>query len=183
MKLILASNSPRRRELLSKLNYPFEVVSPDCDEQDDATTPENLVKDLAFRKAMTVHASHRDDAIIGCDTVVDLDGEVLGKPKDRDEAINMLTRLSGRTHKVHTGLFVICGVKMWLLCETTVVVFRELSSDEIVAYVDGGSAMDKAGAYGIQDSGFVADIDGDYDNVMGLPTYRVKKILETIYGR
>lgn len=180
MKLILASNSPRRRELLSQLNYPFEAISPDCDEQDDATTPENLVKDLAFRKAMTVHVDHRDDAIIGCDTVVDLDGEVLGKPKDRQDAVNMLTRLSGRTHKVHTGLFVICGVRMWLLCETTSVTFRPLTTDEITAYVNSGSPMDKAGAYGIQDTDFVTNIDGSYNNVMGLPTERLKKILESV---
>lgn len=178
MKLILASNSPRRRELLSQLNYPFEAISPDCDELDDATTPENLVKDLAFRKAMSVHVNHRDDAIIGCDTVVDLDGEVLGKPKDKQDAVNMLTRLSGRTHKVHTGVFVICGVKMWLLCETTAVTFRPLQSREITDYVNTGSPMDKAGAYGIQDSDFVTNIEGSYNNVMGLPTERLQGILE-----
>lgn len=181
MQLILASGSPRRRELLSKLNYPFQVVPATGEELSYATDPRDMVKELASRKAAEVFADHPDCIVVGCDTVVDLDGNVLGKPRDRADAIAMLTALGGRTHYVHTGVSVLSPKGVWLFCDSTEVRFRQLSDEEIARYVDSGNAYGKAGAYGIQDSGFAESYVGDYDNVVGLPVYRLKQILDTIY--
>ncbi len=184
MQLILASNSPRRRELLSKLNYPFDVVPATGEEISTAVDPRDIVQELASRKATEVFASHGDCVVVGCDTVVDFDGRILGKPKDRDDAIAMLCALSGNVHFVHTGVCVLSPVGVWLFCDSTEVHFRKLSSDEITRYVDSGQAFGKAGAYGIQDDcHFVSSYKGDYDNVVGLPLYRLKQILQTIYNR
>lgn len=180
MKLILASNSPRRRELLSKLNYTFDVVPADCDEFTNAANPADMVKELALRKALNVYKKNNDCCVIGCDTVVDLNGKVLGKPHSYDEAVAMLTELSGRTHKVHTGVCVMSARSVHLFVDMSLVTFDNLSDERIMKYVDTGSPMDKAGAYGIQDSGFVKSIQGSYDNVMGLPTERLSKILKCV---
>lgn len=183
MRLILASGSPRRKELLAKLPYKYTIIPSACDEVSTAVLPKDICVELACRKAMSVFSQHLDSVVLGCDTVVDLNGELMGKPKDNADATFMLTRLSGKTHKVHTGVCFASASGVWLFCETTDVAFRKLTEDEIARYVDGGSAMDKAGAYGIQDSGFVAEIRGDYDNVVGLPTTRVAEILKQIYKR
>ncbi len=184
MQLILASSSPRRRELLSQLQYPFEVIPAVGEEVSTAIEPTDIVKELASRKATEVFMAHREDVVVGCDTVVDFDGQILGKPKDRDDAFRMLRLLSGKTHLVHTGVCVISSVGVWLFCDSTEVHFRSLSEREIADYVDSGEAYGKAGAYGIQDdSRFVESYTGDYDNVVGLPLYRLKKILDTIYKR
>lgn len=180
MKLILASNSPRRRELLSQLNYEFEVVPADCEEYTNASTPCDMVKEIALHKALNVYKRYPDCCVIGCDTVVDLDGKVLGKPKNADEAAAMLQSLSNRCHKVHTGVCVLCKDAVYLFCETSEVTFEELSRERINAYVATGSPMDKAGAYGIQDSGFVQDIWGSYRNVMGLPAERLQEVLQCV---
>ena len=116
--------------------------------------------------------------VIGCDTVVDLDGKVLGKPHSVDEAVSMLKSLSNRQHKVHTGVCVISQKSIHLFAETSSVTFDKLSDERIRNYVATGSPMDKAGAYGIQDSGFVSGIVGSYDNVMGLPTEKLFAILK-----
>ena len=182
MQLILASGSPRRRELLSQLNYPFETIPAEGEEVSTATLPVDVVKELASRKATEVFAAHRDCVVVGCDTVVDLDGKILGKPKDREDAINMLHALSGNVHYVHTGVCVLSPVGVWLFCDSTEVRFRKLGDEEIVRYVDAGEAYGKAGAYGIQDdSRFAESYTGDFDNVVGLPIYRLKEILDTIY--
>ena len=181
MKLILASNSPRRKELLSKLGYPFEIIPSDCEEISTAVRPQDVVCELACAKASAVFSRNTDCVVLGCDTVVDLDGRILGKPADRADAIAMLTALSGKTHLVHTGVSVISPVGVWLFCESTSVTFRRLTEREIVRYVDGGYADGKAGAYGIQDCDFVSDYNGDFDNVVGMPVYKVKQILDTIY--
>lgn len=184
MQLILASSSPRRRELLSQLNYPFVIIPAHGEERSSATDPTDVVKELAERKATEVFSVNSDCVVVGCDTVVDLNGQILGKPRDRDDALQMLRRLSGNTHFVHTGVCVLSPVGKWLFCDSTEVRFRVLSDDEIVRYVDEGRSFGKAGAYGIQDDvRFVDRYKGDFDNVVGLPTYRVKKILETIYKR
>ena len=180
MKLILASNSPRRRELLLKLNYKFDIIPADCEEFTNAATPYDMVKELALHKALNVYKQNDECCVIGCDTVVDLDGKVLGKPHSRDEAIAMLTALSGRQHKVHTGVCVMSKLAIYLFVETSSVTFDSLSDERIKQYVDTGSPMDKAGAYGIQDSGFVKEIVGSYDNVMGLPGESLKKVLQQI---
>ena len=184
MKLILASNSPRRRELLSKLGYPFEIIPSNCEEITTCVTPTDIVQELAQLKAHEVYASHRDSVVIGCDTVVDFNGEILGKPKDFSDASRMLHGLSGNTHYVHTGVCILSPVGSWLFCDSTKVVFRSLTDAEIDAYIAGGQAYGKAGAYGIQDdSHFAASYEGDFDNVVGLPTYRVQQILSEIYKR
>ena len=184
MKLILASNSPRRRELLSKLSYPFEIIPSNCEEITSSTKPTDIVQDLAKLKAREVFATHSDCVVIGCDTVVDFNGVVMGKPKDHADAYRMLKALSGNTHYVHTGVCIRSPVGEWLFCDSTKVVFRSLSDREIDDYVSRGEADGKAGAYGIQDdSCFAASYEGDFDNVVGLPTYRVKDILDKIYKR
>lgn len=180
MKLILASNSPRRRELLSQLNYSFDIIPSDCDEVTTAASPCDMVKEIALHKALNVYKRYPDCCVIGCDTVVDLDGKVLGKPKDCGEATAMLTALSGRSHKVHTGVCVLSKYAMYLFTDTSDVMFCNLTSESIQAYVATGSPMDKAGAYGIQDSGFVKEIVGSYHNVMGLPTERLKDVLDCV---
>ena len=184
MKLILASNSPRRRELLSKLGYPFEIIPSNCEEITTSAKPTDIVQDLASLKAREVFATHTDCVVIGCDTVVDFNGVIFGKPKDCSDASRMLHELSGNTHYVHTGVCILSSVGDWLFCDSTKVVFRSLSAKEIQDYIASGQAYGKAGAYGIQDdSHFAASYVGDFDNVVGLPTYRVKEILDSIYKR
>lgn len=184
MKLILASNSPRRRELLSQLDYPFEIIPSNCEEITTATKPTDIVQELATLKAKEVYANHPDCVVIGCDTVVDFNGVIFGKPKDRADAWRMLKALSGKTHFVHTGVCILSPVGEWIFCDSTEVRFRELSDKEIQTYIDNGEADGKAGAYGIQDdSHFAASYEGDFDNVVGMPVYRVRKILDTIYKR
>ena len=184
MKLILASSSPRRRELLSKLDYPFEIIPSNCEEVTTATEPTDVVQQLAALKAKEVFSSHPDCVVIGCDTVVDFDGQIMGKPKSRSDAVRMLKALSGNVHYVHTGVCILSPVGQWLFCDSTEVHFRDLSDEEIRRYVDNGEADGKAGAYGIQDdSQFAASYKGDFDNVVGLPVYRVQEILDKIYKR
>ena len=184
MKLILASNSPRRRELMAKIGYPFEIIPSNCEEITSTVIPTDMVQELATLKASEVFSRHPDSVVIGCDTVVDFNGEIMGKPKNRADASRMLHALSGNTHFVHTGVCVLSPVGRWLFCDSTKVVFRNLSDAEIENYVASGQADGKAGAYGIQDdSCFAASYEGDFDNVVGLPTSRVQKILDEIYKR
>ncbi len=182
MQLILASASPRRRELLSELHYPFTIIPARSKETTSATEPVEVATDLARRKAAEVFATHPDSVVVGCDTVVDLDGQIFGKPRDRQDAIRMLRQLSGRTHFVHTGVCVMWGDNVTSFCDSTEVRFRDLGEEEIARYVDSGEAYGKAGAYGIQDDArLVSDYLGDYDNVVGLPNYKLKQILDKIY--
>lgn len=182
MDIILASQSPRRRELLSQMGLKgFKVTSPEVDEEIDGNLPPaRIVEELSLRKASAVaeHADE-DDLIIAADTIVVLDGAVLGKPADEREAFAMLTALSGNRHHVYTGVTVIQGGRAVTQHEVTAVTFRELEPGEIDHYIATGEPMDKAGAYGIQGLGslLVSGIDGDYFNVMGLPVYRLGRIL------
>lgn len=180
MKIILASNSPRRKQLLQQAGFSFDVIPSQIQECSTFADPCDIVKELATQKALDVHKSNNGCIVIGCDTVVDVDGKVFGKPKDFDDATQMLTKLSDRAHLVHTGLCIVWDNGIAVDSETTTVVFRALSSDEITAYVNGGSPMDKAGGYGIQDSGFVQNIVGNYDNVVGFPTNKVADIIRKI---
>lgn len=180
MGVILASQSPRRKELMEKLNIPFTVRVADIDETPD---PKLSVKeDVARLSRLKAEAIPRqpEDIVIAADTIVVLDGGQLGKPKDRAEAKQMLTRLSGRAHQVMTGLTLLQGCKQVTHVEVTEVTFRPLSPAEIQAYVDSGDCDDKAGAYGIQSGGalFVEKICGDYYNVVGLPVCRLACILK-----
>lgn len=182
MDMILASQSPRRKELLGQMGLRgFKVTSPEVDETvDEHLPPAQVVEELSRRKAMAV-ARHADgdDLIIAADTVVALEGAVLGKPADQREAIAMLTALSGNRHYVYTGLTVIQGDRVVTQHECTTVTFRELEPEEISHYIATGEPMDKAGAYGIQGLGamLVSGIEGDYFNVVGLPIFRLSRIL------
>ena len=193
MKLILASQSPRRRELLSMLGLHIDIFVPDTKEDCDRSvlSPEELVMGLACRKAraaadqLTQSGRNTDDSIIlAADTVVALDGTILEKPADEDEARRMLSALSARRHEVFTGIAAMYRGRLAVDYQTTGVRFRTLTSDMIETYIASGEPMDKAGAYGIQSRGclFVEGIDGDYFNVVGLPIVRVDEMLQSSFG-
>lgn len=174
-KIILASASPRRRELLAQAGFEFEVVSSDVDEVvDPSLTPDKLVMSLARQKAQAVAQNRTDCVVIGSDTVVVLDGKVLGKPRDEADAVRMLESLSGRKHEVYTGVCISFAGETHCFFERTSVNFCELDGEQIKAYVATGEPMDKAGAYGIQGKGcvLVEGIEGDYFNVVGFPVSR-----------
>ena len=182
MALILASQSPRRRELLARMGLESFEIRPAAGEErtDPSLSPALLVEELSRQKAREIAASAQsDDVIIAADTVVAIDGQVLGKPRVRDHAVQMLGMLSGRTHTVFSGVTVRRGDCVLTQHEATDVVFRTLTPEEITAYVDTGEPMDKAGAYGIQGRGcvLVEQIRGDYYNVMGLPVCRLALML------
>lgn len=187
MEWILASASPRRRQLLKELLDDFTIIVAKGEEKaDDTLSPAALCKALATQKAREVFSLHAkgEKYVLGADTVVAIDGQVLGKPKDEEDAKRMLKLLSGRTHEVFTGVCIItpCG-KEFTDVSCTRVRFYPLQDDWIDVYVQGGSPMDKAGAYGIQDGGLVQEIDGSCSNVVGLPQElcgeMIKKITET----
>ena len=180
--IILASQSPRRRELLARMGIPhFDVIAAREEEQTDPTLPAGrLVKALAQQKAREVAARVPPDAIvIAADTVVAIDGEILGKPHSPAEAAEMLQKLSGRQHTVCTGVAVRQNDVELVEGESAQVRFRPLSPQEIAAYIATGEPMDKAGAYGVQGYGclFVEGIVGDYYTVMGLPVCRLGRML------
>ncbi len=185
-KVILASKSPRRLELISMLGITPRVFVSDFDEGSvTASSPTELVKALSLGKAEGVSDKVEGECIIiGSDTVVELDGKILGKPKDNDEAFAMLSSLSGTCHSVHTGLTVIYKNKTVSVCETTKVYMRKLSPAEIQSYISTADPLDKAGAYGIQGYAgcFIEKIDGDYYTVMGLPLCTLVKILRDSFG-
>ena len=179
MTLVLASTSPRRRELLARLTSDFIVVPGEADETASGS-PDAQAIGAALAKARSV-ASRNPGVIIGADTIVLLDGRILGKPRSKEEAREMLSQLSGRDHAVLTGL---CVISTWTgeersVCERTTVRFRRLPPDEIEAYLESGEYLGKAGAYGIQGraGAFVTGIEGDYHNVMGLPLCRLVLLL------
>ena len=182
MKIILASQSPRRKELLERMGIrDFETISPNVDESVfHGLPPEELVRRLSAEKAAAVAGRAGEDAIvIAADTVVALEGAVLGKPADELDAFKMLSALSGVRHQVYTGVTVCRGGEKQTAHEVTDVTFRELSEEEIEHYIATGEPMDKAGAYGIQGYGalLIQGISGDYYNVMGLPVCRLSGML------
>lgn len=185
---ILASRSPRRRRLLEQIGMSFEVSVSDVSEDlSDEIAPEAAAEMLALRKAEDVARRNPHAVTLGADTIVVIDGEILGKPGDAAEAAAMLRRLSGRSHTVITGIALVHpqSGRTVQASEATVVTFGPMDSDEIAAYVASGSPMDKAGAYGIQDDRgalFVARIEGDYYNVVGLPLYRMYRILRESFS-
>ena len=179
MRLILASQSPRRREMLALMDYEYEVIVSDANEDVPPCTPAEFVEKLAERKAEAVFSSHEDCCVIGADTIVYLDGSIIGKPKDRDDAFRILSLLSGRTHTVYTGVAILANGKRHLFHDETEVTFAPLSPEEIRAYIGTGEPLDKAGAYGIQGPGslLVERINGSYFNVIGMPNQRLYKAL------
>ncbi|MBR4767475.1 MAG: septum formation inhibitor Maf [Lachnospiraceae bacterium] len=177
-ELVLASNSPRRKELLERLGFRFTVKTAGVRETyDPGWEPGKIVEHLAFIKADAVFRQCPDAVVLGADTIVVLDGEILGKPKDREDAFRMLKELSGRTHDVYTGVAILSEEEKTCFFERTGVTFFDLSDEEIRSYIATGEPMDKAGAYGIQGCGMslVKKIDGDYYTVVGLPAARVAR--------
>lgn len=181
MQYVLASASPRRRELLKQILPEFEVIPAECGEEVNLSLfPEQMVLALAERKCEEVFEKNPDKTVIGCDTVVVFGGQVLGKPKNRDDATRTLKMLSGKTHFVITGVCVKNKFYQKSAFDKTEVRFNPLSDDFIKIYVDSGAPLDKAGSYGIQDGGFVKEYFGSYTNVVGLPVTLVKKLLEEV---
>lgn len=179
MQLILASQSPRRREILGLTGLDFTVQAADIDEtMDPGKRPFDEVARVSREKALTVHREP-EDVVVAADTIVVCGGTVLGKPKDAQDAFRMLSMLSGRDHQVMTGMTVLRGNEIITTTEVTDIHFRKLTDSEIRAYIATKDPMDKAGAYGIQSGGalFVTGIEGDYYNVMGLPVCRLVTIL------
>ena len=181
MGLILASASPRRKELLSRMGLDFVVRTADCDETlDPLAAPEDEVARLSLLKAHSVlPLCDPNDVIVAADTIVVCDSLMMGKPHSHDDAFSMLRRLSGREHKVMTGLTVLSNNNQQTVTVTTGVRMRQLSDEEILAYIASGEPMGKAGAYAVQGLAamFIAGIDGDYYNVVGLPVCTLTTIL------
>ena len=179
--LIMASSSPRRKELLEELQIPFVISSSNVDESfDPSLSPEKIVIDLAERKVEAIYLNNQHSFILGADTVVCLDGVILGKPTSREDASRMLSELSGKTHSVYTGVAIMANGICSTFYEKTDVLFWELTDEEIHDYLDTGEPFDKAGAYGIQGVGrtLVKEIKGDYFTVVGLPISRTVRELK-----
>lgn len=193
-RIVLASASPRRRELLSQIGVEFEVKPADGEERIISTEPSKVVEELSGQKAMfTAKALEKESGhvpegciVLGADTIVSYEGRILGKPSDKEDAIQMLSMLQGNTHQVYTGVTVLKekqgSWKSHTFFECTDVIFYPVTWEEIVEYVNSGDPMDKAGSYGIQGAwgAYVKGIHGDYNNVVGLPVarliYETKKI-------
>lgn len=186
--IVLASSSPRRKELLSQVLIPYTVHAADADETIlEGTAPSDAVEQLALRKAEAVFMLYPDAAVIGADTVVVHNEHILGKPADEAEAYAMIAGLSGTVHSVYTGVAIITQNEQIIFHEKTDVEFWELSEEEIAGYIQTGEPFDKAGGYGIQSAGalFVKAIKGDYFTVVGLPLsslYRHLKRLGVVTG-
>ena len=180
-RVILASGSPRRRELLAYILPEFDVI-PSGIEEIASGSPAQQVETLAADKAADIAGKYLNAVVIGADTLVAVDDQVLGKPADEAEAAAMLKLLSGRTHTVYTGVAVVSNGKAHTVVESTLVTFCPLSDDEIREYIATGEPMDKAGAYGIQGYGgkYITSIDGCFFNVMGLPLNRLYNLLKNI---
>ena len=181
--IILASKSPRRRQLLSMMGLDFIVQTADIDEtMDKSQTPAHEVAAVSARKAEKIAWEHPDDVIVSADTIVVIDGKILGKPKDEEDAARMLRLLSGRTHTVYTGLTVHANGESKTQVVGTDVTFRELTDAEIAAYIKTKEPMDKAGSYAVQGffARYIDGLKGSYANVMGLPVHLVYQELKKL---
>jgi septum formation protein len=181
--LILASTSPRRKELLRLLNIPFEIIPPSTiEEVQGQETPVDHVRRLALEKARSVASRYPTSLVIGSDTVIELDGNILGKPADLEEAQDMLNRLRGKYHLVHTGLALVAKARQieetWV--ESVIVWIKDFSNTDLQAYLKTQDSLGKAGAYSIQGEGanLIEKIEGDYPTVVGLPLWRTAKLVE-----
>ena len=180
--ILLATRSPRRRELLERIGINYYSAYPDCDETVDLSLPpEEMVKSIALQKALWVKENYNTEGkvILSADTLVHHNGKMLGKPMDEADAFTMLRSLSGSYHEVYTGFALVSDDKIINDYEMTKVKFRELSDRDIYEYVSSGEPLDKAGAYGIQEKGalFVERVNGDYFNVVGLPVCKLAEKL------
>ena len=193
-KIVLASASPRRRELLSKVGVTFEVMPADGEERITSTEPSKVVEELSYQKAMfTAKALEKQNghvpegfAVIGADTIVSYEGRILGKLSGKEDAVQMLRMLQGNTHQVYTGVTILAeengSWKSLTFFECTDVIFYPATDEEITAYVESGDPMDKAGSYGIQGrfAIHIKGIHGDYNNVVGLPVARLYQELRKL---
>ena len=176
--VILASSSPRRKEILADMGVKYEVIPANIDESEiKSRFPFLLVEKLAKAKAEHIACEHRSDTVIAADTIVVLDGKVYGKPHDRARAFEMIKSLNGRTHVVYTGVCVMCEGKKVVACVKSLVTFKTLTDEQIYAYIDDCKPIDKAGAYRIQDKRIVKKYSGSYSNIMGLPKEKLGDIL------
>ncbi len=183
MNIILASGSPRRREILENANLKFSVITSDIDERIfENEEPIQLVLRLAFEKCMSVAQNNPSDLVIGADTIVVLDNEILGKPKNEEEAFDMLSKLSNREHQVITGMSIVNLEKEKKIVDYAIsnVKFKKLTDQDIKDYINTKECLDKAGSYGIQGYGalLVEEIKGDYFNIVGLPISKLSDILK-----
>lgn len=187
-KLILASRSPRRAEILRAVGWPFEIHAANIDEtRAGSETADLYVRRLAAAKASAVAARLSSELVLGADTIVLVENEILGQPRDEDDARRMLKLLSGRWHEVLTGVALVCAVDSFCVvgCERTRVRFSKMSAAEIDWYVATGEPIDKAGAYAIQGSAalFIEEIQGDYFNIVGLPIRLIYELAKSFRGR
>jgi septum formation protein len=180
MKIILASKSPRRTEILSLMNVDH-IIIPSTEEEiiEPGLTPEEVVKSLAYQKARSISKTHPFDLVIGSDTIVVINNKILGKPKDYNDAVRMIKLLQNNTHQVMTGVSLIQNNNIDTFVDIAEVTFKEMTQEDIDTYLNLDKPFDKAGAYGIQDShaNFVKEIKGDYYTIMGLPKDKLSQHL------
>ena len=181
--IVLKSTSPRRKELLEKAHVKFKVAGADIEERlDPAQTPYDNVKRLGLEKALVDRSSYPNDILIGCDTIVVLDNQIYGKPKDRQDAFQMLKNLSGKKHQVMSGVGIVLNDRIKNFVVVSDVYFKSLSDEQIHTYIDSGECFGKAGGYAIQGLGrnLIDHYDGSLDNIIGLPIAEVLKELEAL---
>ena len=178
--IILASASPRRRELLKQIGVEFEVCVSQAKESITAKNPADLAVENARLKALAVAETHKNSWVLGADTVVALDGKIYGKPKDKEDAFNMLKTFSGRAHEVITGMALVSDDKIFEKAVRTKVTFGNMTDNEILSYIETKEPMDKAGAYAAQGiaAKYIKDIEGSFSNVVGLPLYELNELLK-----
>lgn len=186
IKIILASASPRRRELLAQIGLDFQVLVSEVEEKVNTDIPYLVVEQLSAQKAEAVAQKLEKEEpalVIGADTIVVCDGQILGKPRDKEEAVQMLRKLNGRSHQVYTGVTLIFRDKTKTFYEATEVEFYSMTEEEIGAYVETLDPLDKAGAYGIQGfcARYIKGITGDYNNVVGLPVGRLYQEMKRLF--
>ncbi len=182
-EIILASASPRRREIMNMLNIPYKVIVSNVAEKlNEQLSLEERIEDLALQKASAVFRQHQDALVIGADTIVELDGEVIGKPHSMTEARAMLKKLSGRTHRVVTAVAVMTAEETWTVADTAYVTFDRLEDEEIEKYIQTKEPYDKAGGYAVQGwaSVFITHIEGSYYTIMGFPLHLVYRKLRSL---
>ena len=192
MRIVLASKSPRRREILEMLGVCFEIISADADESSPLTDPEALVRELALRKGRATRELLRERGewneqtlVIASDTVVAIGNRILGKPRDDADAAEMLRMLSGKDHRVISGVALLCGARESADFDSTAVRFESMSESDIAWYVQSGEPRDKAGAYAVQGlaSLWIKGLNGDYFNVVGLPVHRLNLLCKEFLGK
>ena len=186
MKVILGSQSPRRRDILTARGAEFTVIAANTDERCKITNPIDFVREVSKRKAQAIsNLCDKSDLVITADTVVAVDNEILGKPCDIDDCRRMINKISGRTHEVITGVTMCCNDRTVFDCEVTKVTFRKMTHSEIESYISTSEPYDKAGGYAVQGNArqYITSVDGNYNNVVGLPDDLVEKMCIDLIGK